>query len=180
MCLFSLCTVNEIIQTPSHYREPEKGVRILAKLLSKYRDSLYTFLHQVHLHDSIFDDLLAWLASAVSYLKSEESVLRQICLAGILPSSEEALQAFAQELDELVRYHRERRNLQQEQVFKQFGASRLARWFMLKSLRSLVSAGDFTADDPITVQGVIAFGHTKTNLADHLYRMAMVARGLNL
>lgn len=94
---------------------------MIVKLLVKHQDALYTFLHQAHNSDTIIDDYLAWLSSVVAFLRTEPSQMRQIFLAGILPSSEEALQAFAQELDDLVKYHRYRRDLQQEQMFRQQG-----------------------------------------------------------
>lgn len=104
-------------------REPHAGIRMLAKLITKYQEPFYTFLHRAHLSDPIIDDILAWLSSMLEQLKPSEAAKNTIYLASILPSSEESLRAFAQELDELVQFHRRKRDLAQERVFRQTGAS---------------------------------------------------------
>lgn len=94
---------------------------MLSKLITKYQEPLYTFLHRAHLSDPIIDDILAWLSSVMEQLKPSEAAKNTIYLASILPSSEESLRAFAQELDELVQFHRRKRDFTQERVFRQTG-----------------------------------------------------------
>lgn len=89
------------------------------KLLEKYQEPLFTFLHTAHINDSIVDDTLAWISSVADYLRHSQQ--RLVHLANILPSSEEALESFATELDELVKYHRQKRDLQTSRAFDQQG-----------------------------------------------------------
>lgn len=56
--LNQLIVIVEALRT--RVQEPQKSIRTLARLLARHEQSLYTFLHLIHKHDSLIEEFLQW------------------------------------------------------------------------------------------------------------------------
>jgi hypothetical protein len=54
-----LSTVVEALR--SRIQDPQKSIRVLARLLSRHDQSLYTFVRSVHRKETIVEEFLQWL-----------------------------------------------------------------------------------------------------------------------
>ncbi|KAA1117302.1 hypothetical protein PGT21_002879 [Puccinia graminis f. sp. tritici] len=121
----------------SRIQDPQKSIRVLARLLTRHQNNFYGWLHQIHTHDSIVEEFFEWLSRAINFLK--EGLLEPILVSEIIPSGE--LDQLSEELDEIVEWEEAKRKRQYEQLCRRYSA-------------------DVDGDDPVIVEGD-GFGRSK-------------------
>ncbi|KAA1099334.1 hypothetical protein PGT21_003790 [Puccinia graminis f. sp. tritici] len=121
----------------SRIQDPQKSIRVLARLLTRHQNNFYGWLHQIHTHDSIVEEFFEWLSRAINFLK--EGLLEPILVSEIIPSGE--LDQLSEELDEMVEWEEAKRKRQYEQLCRRYSA-------------------DVDGDDPVIVEGD-GFGRSK-------------------
>ncbi|KAI9625604.1 hypothetical protein KEM48_010866 [Puccinia striiformis f. sp. tritici PST-130] len=67
----------------SRIQDPQKSIRVLARLLTRHQNNLYGWLHQIHVHDSIIEDFFQWLSTAMEFLN--EGLIQPILVSEIIP-----------------------------------------------------------------------------------------------
>ncbi|GAA5938828.1 uncharacterized protein JCM15063_004881 [Sporobolomyces koalae] len=117
----------------SRIQEPQKSIRVLARLLSRHDQSLYTFVRAVHRKETIVEEFLQWLWTASVFLR--RGLAEPVNVDDLVPPHEQDEKAYLlDELEELTAYHHEKRYHELERSCRRF-------------------AGDVQEDDPILVEG---------------------------
>ncbi|GAA5893441.1 hypothetical protein JCM8208_000800 [Rhodotorula glutinis] len=119
----------------SRIQDPQKSVRVIARLLQRHQQNLYSFVRSVHRSETIIEEFLQWAWTASVFLR--RGLAQPIDLDELVPlegDGEEDKAYLLEELEDLVSYHR---------------AKRLDT-FQAACRRA---AGDVDADDPILVEG---------------------------
>ena len=129
--------------------EPQKGVRIIAKLFARFQPALYTFLHKFHKSDSLIEELLHWFKDFTSLLRKEHFV-EPINIFDVLPNEQDALKALLEELQDHVNWNREKRDLAYQRMCKRISCFNPTRATLIK-LPGF--GGDLDGDDAVVVQG---------------------------
>ncbi|KAI7944396.1 hypothetical protein MJO28_010091 [Puccinia striiformis f. sp. tritici] len=121
----------------SRIQDPQKSIRVLARLLTRHQNNLYGWLHQIHVHDSIIEDFFQWLSTAMEFLN--EGLIQPILVSEIIPP--EDLEQLSDELEEIVQWEETKRKRQYEHLCRRYSA-------------------DVDGDDPVIVEGD-GFGRSK-------------------
>jgi hypothetical protein len=93
-------------------QDPQKAVRVIARLLARHQVPLYAFLHQLHREDSTIEEFFQWLWTATTFLR--RGLAEQLDLNKLLPREPDARRFLMEELDSVVEYHRRKRQRQYE------------------------------------------------------------------
>lgn len=138
----------------SRVQDPQKSIRVLARLLSRHDQSVYTFVRSVHRKETIVEEFLQWLwyvssflrrlmnrrADLVRTLRTASVFLRRglaepVNIDEVVPPSQPDEKAYLlDELEELTAYHAEKRFHAFQSACRRLG-------------------GDVQEDDPILVEG---------------------------
>ncbi|GAA5940374.1 hypothetical protein JCM3775_005071 [Rhodotorula graminis] len=119
----------------SRIQDPQKSVRVIARLLQRHQQNLYSFVRAVHRGETVIEEFLQWAWTASVFLR--RGLAQPIDLDQLVPpegEGEEDKAYLLEELEDLVSFHR---------------AKRLDA-FQAACRRA---AGDVDADDPILVEG---------------------------
>ncbi|GAA5828807.1 hypothetical protein JCM11251_005881 [Rhodosporidiobolus azoricus] len=117
----------------SRVQEPQKGVRIIARLLARHQQRVYAFVRSVHRKETLVEEILQWAWTASIFLR--RGLAQPINLDDLLPPDDADEKSYLlEELEDLVTYHTQKR-------LSEFQAS--CRRY----------AGDIDADDAILVEG---------------------------
>ncbi|GAA6051050.1 hypothetical protein JCM3770_005473 [Rhodotorula araucariae] len=117
----------------SRIQEPQKSVRVIARLLQRHQQNLYSFVRSVHRGETIVEEFLQWAWTASVFLR--RGLAQPIDLDELVPPERDDDKAYLlDELEDLVAFHRAKR------LDAFHAACRRA-------------AGDVDADDPILVEG---------------------------
>ncbi|GAA5854395.1 hypothetical protein JCM8547_001807 [Rhodosporidiobolus lusitaniae] len=117
----------------SRVQDPQKSIRILARLLSRHQQTAYAFVRSCHRGETIVEEMLQWAWTASVFLR--RGLAQPINLDDLLPPDHTDEKAYLlEELEDLVAYHRAKRTAQFEAAARRY-------------------AGDVDADDPILVEG---------------------------
>ena len=88
-------------------QEPQKAVRILARLLARHTQSVYSFLHHVHREETLIEEFLQWIWTATVFLR--RGLARTLDVDGLLPSDETERNDVLDEVDALTAYAKKKR-----------------------------------------------------------------------
>ncbi|GAA6028229.1 hypothetical protein JCM8097_006928 [Rhodosporidiobolus ruineniae] len=117
----------------SRVQDPQKSIRILARLLARRQQSAYTFVRSVHRNETLVEEGLQWAWTASVFLR--RGLAQPINLDELLPPPEADEKAYLlEELEDLVSYHTQKRYHQFEAACRRY-------------------AGDVDADDPVLIEG---------------------------
>ncbi|KAK4054402.1 hypothetical protein OIV83_000896 [Microbotryomycetes sp. JL201] len=116
----------------SRVQEPQRSVRIIARLLTRHEQYLYDFVHNVHRRETIFEEFLQWFWTASVFLR--RGLAEPVDLDNVLPSDSEERDFLFDEVEELVEYQRKKRTRQYQNMCRRY-------------------AGDVDGDDPVIVEG---------------------------
>ncbi|KDE07818.1 hypothetical protein MVLG_01913 [Microbotryum lychnidis-dioicae p1A1 Lamole] len=116
----------------SRIQEPQKSVRIFARLLGRHQQAFYDFIRSIHRGETIIEELLQWFWTASVFLR--RGLAEPINLDEVLPEDHEEKMFFLYEVEDLVTYHRRKRAKQYQVMCRRF-------------------AGDVDADNPVIVEG---------------------------
>ncbi|KAM0748676.1 hypothetical protein T439DRAFT_69984 [Meredithblackwellia eburnea MCA 4105] len=128
----------------SRVQEPQKGVRIIARLLARHQQPLYDFIHSVHKGETIIEEFLQWGWTASVFLR--RGLAQTVDLDSLIPTDREDQSFLLDEIQDLVEYHRQKRLRQYQNVCRRY-------------------AGDVDADDPVVVEGD---GRGKSQVEPHV------------
>ncbi|EGF99633.1 uncharacterized protein MELLADRAFT_94195 [Melampsora larici-populina 98AG31] len=118
-------------------QDPQKSVRIIARLLDRHQQTLYAWIRSIHTHDSIFEEIFQWAWTAMMFLR--RGLSEPVLLPQILPTT--GNDALKSELDDLVHWESLKRKLQYEHLCRRYSS-------------------DVDGDDPVIVEGD-GFGKSK-------------------
>ncbi|GAA5919480.1 hypothetical protein JCM6882_001062, partial [Rhodosporidiobolus microsporus] len=117
----------------SRVQDPQKGIRIIARLLARHQQQVYAFVRSVHRKETLIEEILQWAWTASVFLR--RGLAQPVNLDDLLPPDHADEKSYLlEELEDLVGYHSKKR-------LAEFQAS--CRRY----------AGDLDADDPILVEG---------------------------
>ncbi|BGP48472.1 hypothetical protein JCM10450v2_004348 [Rhodotorula kratochvilovae] len=117
----------------SRIQDPQKSVRVIARLLQRHQQNLYSFLRSVHRGETIVEEFLQWAWTASVFLR--RGLAQPIDLDELVPPERDEDKAYLlDELEDLVAFHRAKRLDAFEAACRR-------------------AAGDVDADDPILVEG---------------------------
>ncbi|SCV71000.1 BQ2448_3762 [Microbotryum intermedium] len=116
----------------SRIQEPQKSVRILARLLGRHQQAFYEFIRSIHRRETIIEELLQWFWTASVFLR--RGLAEPVNLDDVLSEDHEEKMFFLYEVEDLVTYHRKKRAKQYQATCRRY-------------------AGDVDADDPVIVEG---------------------------
>ncbi|KAG0145583.1 hypothetical protein CROQUDRAFT_78698 [Cronartium quercuum f. sp. fusiforme G11] len=114
----------------SRIQDPQKSVRIIARLLNRHQQALYTWIRAIHTQDPIIEEFFQWAWTAMMFLK--RGLLEPVFLPQILPTT--GLDDFKEELENVVSWQKIKRKLQYEHLCRRYSA-------------------DVDGDDPVIVEG---------------------------
>ncbi|GAA5950277.1 hypothetical protein JCM21900_001099 [Sporobolomyces salmonicolor] len=117
----------------SRIQDPQKSIRVLARLLGRHQQSLHTFLRSIHRNETIVEETLQWFWTASVFLR--RGLAEPVKLDHVVPPDLPEEKAYLlDELEELTAYHTKKRFHAYQAACRRF-------------------AGDVDADDPILVEG---------------------------
>ncbi|GAA6001489.1 hypothetical protein JCM10207_006692 [Rhodosporidiobolus poonsookiae] len=117
----------------SRVQDPQKSIRILARLLARHQQAAYTFLRSIHRGETIVEEFLQWGWTASVFLR--RGLAQPINLDDLVPPSHQEEKTYLlEELEDLVAFHRQKRRAAFEAQCRRY-------------------AGDVDADDPVLVEG---------------------------
>ncbi|GAA6016304.1 hypothetical protein JCM11491_006809 [Sporobolomyces phaffii] len=117
----------------SRIQDPQKSIRVLARLLSRHDQSLYTFVRSVHRKETIVEEFLQWLWTASVFLR--RGLAEPVNIDEVVPPNQPDEKAYLlDELEELTAYHVDKRYHAFQSACRRLG-------------------GDVQEDDPILVEG---------------------------
>ncbi|GAA98308.1 uncharacterized protein L969DRAFT_46989 [Mixia osmundae IAM 14324] len=116
----------------SRIQDPQKAVRILARLLSRHQQALYTFLHFIHRDDTVIEEFFQWFWTITVFLR--RGLAETIDLDALLPTETNDRNYLLDEIDDVVEYQRKKRTKQYEVMCRRY-------------------AGEIDGDDPVIVEG---------------------------
>lgn len=118
-------------------QDPQKSVRIIARLLDRHQQTLYAWIRSIHTQDSIIEEIFQWAWTAMMFLR--RGLSEPVLLPQILPTT--GIEDLKSELDDLVNWESLKRKLQYEHLCRRYSA-------------------DVDGDDPVIVEGD-GFGKSK-------------------
>lgn len=116
----------------SRVQEPQKGVRILARLLARHEEWIYRFVRDVHLKETIVEEWLQWLWTLSAFL--QRGMSQFVDLDELLPTDSEDRAYLFDEVEAVTEYHTKKRSRDYQNMCRRY-------------------AGDVDADDPVSVEG---------------------------
>ncbi|KAH9811370.1 hypothetical protein DFH28DRAFT_1131315 [Melampsora americana] len=118
-------------------QDPQKSVRIIARLLDRHQQTFYAWIRSIHTHDSIIEEIFQWAWTAMMFLR--RGLSEPVLLSRIVPTT--GIDPIKGELDDLVHWESLKRKLQYEHLCRRYSA-------------------DVDGDDPVIVEGD-GFGKSK-------------------
>lgn len=88
-------------------QEPQKAVRILARLLARHTQPVYSFLHHVHREETLVEEFLQWIWTTTVFLR--RGLARTLDIDGLLPSDPTERNDVLDEVDQLTAYAKKKR-----------------------------------------------------------------------
>jgi hypothetical protein len=125
-----LLTILEALR--ARVQDPQKGVRMLARFLSRHQQGVYDFVRRVHNGETIIDELFQWAWTASIFVR--RGLAESIDFDSLLEEAPASLVDLIGEISAVVEYHRKKRDVQYGSLCRRIG-------------------GDMDVDDPIIVQG---------------------------
>ena len=127
-------------------QEPQKAVRILARLLARHTQPVYSFLHHVHREETLVEEFLQWIWTTTVFLR--RGLARTLDIDGLLPSDETERTDVLDEVDALTAYAKKKRARAYQLMCRRFAVRGAVTDRELTLLQ-----GDIDGDDAIVVEG---------------------------